>query len=208
MNFPNLDKKLEKRLNALTPEEINSRVSWAYNHEVLWYGVEAVAHFYLMKIAQAIFKGKLSKEEIIEKYNLTFVGENSGLIKGSIYEMTKDKIFIPKQLSDSAYSDTYRHKGEISFFSSDYLNRVARDCWIDKEYAQQLINHNWQPEDLENQELIQQGIRFGKDMWATCVNGFEQYKELGVEQKFYAKNKKVNKLARGLIKYYSQIISQ
>ena len=72
MQLPNLDESTRKGLNELTAEEVSRSVSYAYEHEMLWYGIDAVAHAHLMRMAKDISEGKLSQEEFAEKYSLDF----------------------------------------------------------------------------------------------------------------------------------------
>ena len=56
----NLDAKVKEELNSLSREEIDVRttIGREYNHEILWYGIEGVAHFHIMQAARAIPRGE------------------------------------------------------------------------------------------------------------------------------------------------------
>jgi hypothetical protein len=90
---------------------------------------------------------------------------------------------------------------KIQLFNFDYGNRFI---WHEnsevRKYAQNLYTRKWQPEDLENLELIEQGIKFGKDMWQTCVKGFIK------TNKENSKSKNIVEVYAELIKYYSKIV--
>ena len=80
MQLPNLDEATRKALNELTVEEVSRSVSYAYEHEMLWYGIDAVAHTHLMRMARDISKGKLIRDEFVEKYGLEFGSQNYGFV--------------------------------------------------------------------------------------------------------------------------------
>lgn len=194
MQLLNLDEATRKGLNELTAEEVSRSVSYAYQHEILGYGIDAVVHTYLMRMARNISEGKLSKEEFAKKYNLE-LGNQYGLIV-SLKQIEFKGIFIPQQ----AYWD--RDDRKIHFFNPDLGNRVYHDSWIDKDYALQLIDKKWQLSDLENPKLVEQGIKFGRDMWRTCVEGFNRTK------REYSQPQKITNLGEKLIEYYSVLVSE
>ena len=205
MELPKLDEATKNGLNELTVEEVSREVSYSYEHEMLWYGVEAVAHAHLMRMAKDISDGRLSQEKFVEKYGLDFGSKNSGFVF-PLEKIESDGIFIPQQ----AYwgSDGQRCERKVHFFEHDYINRVRHDGWIEKEYAMQLIDRKWQPSDLENPELVQQGIKFGRDMWRTCVEGFHREKNGDPEFNDPAQPQKVTDLGEKLIEYYSALVSE
>ena len=57
----NLDEVTRKALNELTVEEVSREVSYAYEHEVLLYGIDAIALTHLMQMAKDISEGRLSQ---------------------------------------------------------------------------------------------------------------------------------------------------
>ena len=57
---------------------------------------------------------------------------------------------------------------------------------------------NCRASDFENPELIEQGIRFGRDMWERRIRGFEKYQN--------RQPQKVTDLGRKLIEYYSDLV--
>ncbi len=197
MELLDLDEVTRKCLNELTREEVSRSVSYAYEHELLWYGIDAVVHSHLMLMAQDISNGTLSNDKFIEKYGLDFDNQNDGFF-APLERIESNGIFIPQQ----AYWDEEgkRCDRRIHFFYDDYVNRVLRDGWVDKEYAMKLIRKKWQPSDLENRELVEQGIKFGRDMWKTCVEGFYR-----VNRK-YPQPQKVTDFAEKLMTYYSALV--
>jgi len=211
MNIPQLDAKTKKELNALTDEEVSSEVSFAYEHEVLKYGIDAITHVHLMNMAKEITKGEISYEEFAKKYALNFKNQDYGFTV-PLEKIEADGIFIPKQ----AYwhKNTKKADERIELFHGDYRNYVMGKSWVEKDYAYGLINRKWNPSDLTNQELIKQGIQFGQDMWKRCVNDFKICKEGEYNESRNPKNnywvfppqpQKVTNLAEKLIGYYSMI---
>lgn len=222
MAIPSLDEATRKALNELTEEEASGKVSPAYGYEILGYGIKAVAHAHLMQMARGIAEGRLSRGEFIEKYGLEFM--DNGLIEkyGSEFmdnglgffapleKIESDGIFIPQQ----AYTSGEKRSDNIVwFFDPDWHNRVFSHYWADKEYALQLLDRKWQPSDLENPELVQQGARFGREAWLTCVVRFDEIVnrvpgEHSGGNDTPAQPKKVTDLGRKLIPYYSALVSE
>jgi hypothetical protein len=157
----------------------------------------------------------LAKEDLIEKYGLGF-GKNNGFgFFGLLNRIEADGIFIPKEAL-SPYWGGWGKGSEriVPFFHGDYNNRIGLESWKNKEYALALTNRRWQPQDLESRDLVEQGIRFGKDMWETCVTGFEKKKDgvrtVGSPDKWDRppQPQNVTELARRLIAYYSELVSE
>lgn len=227
MELPNLDEITKKALNELTIE----KGSCAYEHEIIWYGIDAVAHVHLMRMAKDISKGRLSKEKFIKKYELEFGNKNHSFgdwDHGFVVPLEKiesDGIFIPRQAYLNAEGERFDRK--VWFFNRDYCNVFLYNA---DKYPVRLIEKKWQPSDFENSELIEQGIKFGKDMWEICVKRFEEYKGKPKERVTYSyKNRgaildwflprkqvrtvemivqpqKVTELGEKLIAYYSALI--
>lgn len=210
MKNPNLDEITKKELNELTLEEVSPPASYAYGHEILWYGINAVTHTHLMRIVKDVIQGKLSKEEFIDRYDIEFKNKGYGF-NVSLKAIEDDGIFIPQQ----AYLEGIRSEKEyeVPLFTKDYVNRLNYSNWVDKGYAKRLMNREWKPVDFETLRLIEEGDRFGKDMWRTCIEGFDLNKDnklyelYGINKESMPKQpKKVTRLAESLIEYYSDIV--
>ncbi len=233
MRYPSLDRATRKALNGLTLEEIDESTlaafrasyggcykteverteversmaksaNYPYNHEILWYGVDAVVHVHLMREALDISAGKVSLADFMTKFALNFNSPFQGNPCVPMSRIRADGIFIPPQAQHSKYS--------VALFNEDYNIRVGiddllpRESWPDKEYARKLIKREWSPSDLECKELVEQGVQFGKDMWNTCMAGYKQYKE-GKEKEGEPQAQVVTNLARKLITYYEKIVN-
>jgi len=198
--LPILDETTKKGLNNLTREEVDRNVSYAYEHEILWYGMDAIAHIVLMRNANNTLKGKWSMDQFIQKYDLKF-GKINRYFNGISMPLKKvelDGIFIPQQ----AYWDEEGKikKRELCFFNPDYSNRIDLNSYgfFYKKKAKELVAKTWGKSDLENPELIQQGIEFGKQMWGSCVEEFEKKKKTTPQ--------KVIDLCEKLNRYYSNLV--
>lgn len=242
MEYPTLDEATREAIDALTLEEVDRSVldlyherygnddeerirrlcteaNSGYSHEILWYGVEAIAHVHLMRMALDISEGRLSVDDFVSKYSLDFDGALSGIFV-PLRKIELDGVYIPQP----AYAERW-HGGEpsekkrpVCLFNGDYHNRIGYDYtpvetdhWgPDKQYARQLISRKWQPSDLENQVLMEQGVRFGRDLWRTCVAGFEwhcKYRHEGWGWKESHQAQRVTDLGRKLIAYYDGIVN-
>lgn len=213
MPIKELDEATKKAINDLSLDDASREHSYAFEHELLFYGVEAVAHYHLMNMARGIFEGEISIDEFVKKYALSF-GINpesmhpqlaSPQFTGNLTLLANDKIFVPQQ----AYNlPGVRRSGKVRFLYSDYRNRMHNDSWTDKASAKALIKRIWQPSDLQNPELVKQCARFGRDLWQTCVSGFDRYKN-GDKTEFYTipqQPKHVTELGEQLIEYYSSLV--
>ncbi len=96
MQLPNLDEITKKELNELTLDEVSRSVSYAYEHELFWYGINSVVHIHLMRMSRDISKGKSLLDEFIKKYELDFINSDYGFFL-SLKKIEFDGIFIPQQ---------------------------------------------------------------------------------------------------------------
>lgn len=200
MTIPAIDAETRHACEQLSRDELVrvGGVSSPYEHEILWYGIEAVAHVHVMRMAQAVISGSMAPEAFMEMYQLQFgtVGRGSGF-DGSLKAIERDGIFVPEH----AY---WFFPGDrtVSFFERNYINRTCHPSWRNKEYAYAwaLMDRTWKPSDLSDRSMIEQGIRFGRDLWVTCTEGFER----AVVRN--AQPERLTELGRRLIAFYSAII--
>jgi len=59
----NLSEKIKHSLNSLTIAEIDGEISYPFEHEIIWYGIDAVSHVYLMRRAR-----EMSAEDFVKRY--------------------------------------------------------------------------------------------------------------------------------------------
>ena len=65
-----LDEQTIGELNKLSLIEVSSKVSYSFSHELLWYGIDSIVHFHLMRMAQDAVSGKINLEDFLSKYNV------------------------------------------------------------------------------------------------------------------------------------------
>ncbi len=213
-------------LNRLSDEEVGK--SFAYSHEILRYGTDALAHHYIMNEALKLqgsvnmvpFLRLSSENEILSE----FLAKHSIFIDGQCYskvqyELTEFEkvtaensafatplsvledagIFVPRH----AYNVSGNNHRLVIYFDQDYMNILYNSNWAgDVDYAKALIllSKRWEPSDFLNKRLVELGMKFGRDMWYACVTGFEKNK--------YQQPSHITGLAEQLIKYYSGIIDR
>ena len=198
--YPPLDKDTADAINALTPNEVSRRTSYAFEHELLGYGIEAVSIVHIMRVARGIPEGEISLEQFLDRYQPQFHGKPFGF-SIELRRIEADGIFIPRH----AYRDPDRVTNPFNTDLGNYVN---------SEYAEKLYARDWSPEDLTKPELIEEGIRLGKDLWQACAGGFEKTqscvsKSWSTERgSVYGPPQPANvtELGRKLIAYYSGIV--
>jgi len=187
MTTATIDEATKVALNNL-PEEGNG---YAFTHDILWYGIDAIVHFYLMTKAKEI------SEEIVEnfmrKYDVNF---DESLFSVGLEGIKRAGVFIP-QLK----------KGRIYLFSLDYR---AKLLFTDEySYSGELLKRIWILSDLGDSRLIELGIKCGKDMWRNSLKTYEMTKD-GKDHKgrdmYGPVPSEVQVLTEKLISYYSTLI--
>lgn len=207
MKVKNLSKKVRDDINSLTRKEIVKQ--FAYTHELRWYGLDAVAHFCLMDKARDVYRGNISKDDFVEKYRLRF--DKRGYLAVPFESIEKDGIFIP-EMTYGFFGKKPRSEVDVSLFDAgDHINRILMPSWKDKDYAVALMRRKWEFSDFEDADLVEQGVRYGRDFWGTCVAGFNENKDgMFFEGKMYepAIPAKLKRLGEKLVGYYSGIIGE
>jgi hypothetical protein len=211
-----LSPEVKDGLNGLSKEEVKLSVNYAYRHNLLGYGVNAIAHVHLMRKAKEYLLPKiLPLAEFIAKYGLTF-DKRWGLL-GPLKKIESDGIFVPRQKHWAEYGeDGEEDEIILNYFGQDYGNKLLSGEDREKyRYAEALMKKKWQPEDLENPELLEQGLRFGQDLWTICVQDFHSSKNGTIRVLFPdgrrllnpPQPQKVTDLAERLIEYYCELLS-
>lgn len=207
--IPLLDEKVKKAVNSLTAEEISRETSFAFEHELVWYGIEALTHIHIMSKARDIAIRERNLQGFLDTYQLAFT-PHPGNTLVHLQKLEEDNIFIPHQ----AYWGKPKPERKIQLFSQDYFNKLFPrelnystrdkiDAWFKNNYAAKLMYQRvLQPKDLENEEVVSQGIEFGKEIWNQIVHSFQKY------SKEFSQPKKVTNIGNALIAYYDQIIQQ
>jgi hypothetical protein len=203
MELHGLDLDISRRLDTLTAEQVSRRVSYAFEHELLWYGLNAVGHGVVLREAQ-----ELELDALVEKYGLE-ARQNNGTPKRSIIVFPKRRItdsgglFLPKQVYCNNEGEEF--DPNVILFQTDYLNKLwppiprladgslgysTVEPWI-----KELATRNWVLDDLEDKGLVEGGIRFAKALWKSSVKSYHKHKEKQPEE--------VTFLGERLIEYYT-----
>jgi len=194
-----LDEATKKALNELTFEEINNS---KFQHEVMEYGISAVVINQIMKRLMDVPARKISIDDFLEKYEikrfkLDMVDKHAFFVFYKTIE--NDGIFFPKFAYWNNKGDVIEPKAEL--FDNDYGNKfLASQILTGKDYAYawELMGLELEKKDLENPEIIRQGVIFGRDMFELCALEFERYKDNFSE--------KVKRLGGELIGYYTEVV--
>ena len=200
-----LNEMTKAAIGRLTKEEVYAPHNFPFAHELLWYGVEAVAHVHLMHKAFHVAHGKIPAEEFVERYKLRFGGATNG-IEVSVDALEADGMYFPPQARPKM------PEMGLKIFHSDHFNRVMQDSWTNKAYARILITRSWSPESFQSQMIVEDGMKFGRAMWDTCIDGFERmsdapdlYSPAGAESR-ESQSPKLTVLGQQLSAYYSDYI--
>lgn len=194
--------KTQQEVDSLTPEERSRGNSFAYEHEILWYGLEGFAHFWLMKNAKKFIEQGKTPQELQAKYDLKRgdkIKHSLAFIYGSTFayplsKVTQDGIYIPK----------YSQANDRVLFNVHDIPSNRR--FQDNIETMNLCRRRWNLEDFANMELVEQGMIFGKELWKTGVVGFNRYK--GETFNEVKQSEKVTSLGEKLIEYYSAIMEE
>jgi hypothetical protein len=195
-----LKQETRQEIDALTPEEISRKNSHAYEHEILWYGLDGFAHFWLMKKAGDFVEEGRSVQELQERYGIKRGNERMHPLARyqehafffPLSKVTQDGMYIPRHAID---------KQLVLFDGSDIpVNRR-----FEYPKVKMLCYRVWSLDDFANRELIEQGQEFGKELWKSAIIGFHEYKN--GNERMNKQPEKVTRLGEELIEYYSSIIS-
>jgi len=157
-----LDETTKIALNSLSVKEACGNPSKAYRAEVMAYGIAALIQVYVMQKAKEISQQKISCNDFIQKYGLNFNAAGVDCFCTTSLKRIEgiSSIFIPWQAYMNYRSDEIRPDRRITFFDSDYLSHVTT-TEINGYYTHPLLEHQWKEFDLEDLQLIEEGIKFG-----------------------------------------------
>lgn len=194
-----LDIKTKRELDELTSDELDRKNSYAYNHELLWYGLDGFAHFWLMKQARLFIEQGKDTQELQQRYGIKRGNE----MKHSLAFLYGNTFFYPFSIviQDGIYVPKHALRKETVLFDRSDIPSNRR---FENNQVMNLCNRRWNLEDFANKELVEQGMTFGKELWKSGVKGFYKYKD-GTED-IHKQSNKVTELGEKLIQYYSEII--
>lgn len=206
-----LDDTTKREIDLLTPNEVSRGTSYAFEHELLWYGVEAVAHHHLMRQARDVAHGKTTFPAFCRKYQLISGKWKSGaprFLAVPLKTIEHDGVYVPKQ----AYWDDAgtNHERDIRLFSGDYRNRFYQDNTKNAKKDITLIElfekRKFDKASLKDPRFIADGIRFSRDLWRRAVRGFEEYQRGDERIDIAVQPTHVTRLGGKLMRYYSALI--
>ncbi|MFH1828764.1 MAG: hypothetical protein ABH824_05905 [Nanoarchaeota archaeon] len=208
-----LDRATENAVNNLGRSEVlRLRTTYGLAHEVLNYGLDAVAHAYVMRIAEDVTEGNLPVDQFIKKYRISFVRRDSrSRCRFPLSKLEADGIFVPD----------YRAVKSCTLFDNDYLNKFTRHSkvlserfdreWLDEAIgnAHSLIYGDWSAESFEDSTALSQGLKFAQDLWTISIDGFERHQE-ELEKRGINRSERqqhLRALGKELIAYYNQVVN-
>lgn len=188
-----LNDEVKHALNTFTPEEISRKISYPFEHEILWYGIDGVAHAHLMRKAK-----ELGAEQFVAKYVLNREMNSSASVPVCLdTTIENDGIFIPRARHYDLHTGKFDQDTAVPLFFVDYRGKFNRsDLWWLTERGKK-----WKVEDFANPEILRQGVEFGIDLWNASVKRFEKYLPDYPQQL-----QRVTDLARKLIEYYNLVV--
>ncbi|GEM_PF-5812287 len=231
-----LEKRTRTALDSLSPELLGS--AGPYKHEVVWYGISALAHCVVMGQAREVVSKRMPLEEFMAKYQIAF-----NPFSASLRAIQRSGIFIPEHAFKCW---PYNVKGRVWLFHDDCLNRYTEDYLRNSEEARKaqgkgssglpvggdmfskmaadtsypyrqpfhlacklLDEHSWQASDFKDPRLIEDGIRVGKDLWRISFSGFIYYlSDQGKHPERPKQPERITKLAYKFLWHYDKFVSE
>lgn len=203
-------------INQDLVKEINSisrATFYPFDHDFLWYGVDAAIHFVVMN--SALHTNKEDMLNFINKYDLR---------RGRIYEANShpygfhaslknisEDVFIPQQ--------KFNNKPDrlILLFSRDYMNY----SYIDKKiYTPKFVKSltrnlieltelHWTKDVFENKDILCKGIKFARDLLKITQQDFNHNSCFSNNSKLSNYDQKVIvDITNDLFDYYKEIMKQ
>lgn len=208
-----LDRATENAVNNLGRSEVFIlRTTYGLAQEVLNYGLNAVAHAYVMRMAKDVAERNLPVNEFIKKYEISFVRRDSkSRCRFPLSKLEEDGIFVPD----------YRAIKSCTLFDNDYLNKFTRrskvlperfdEEWLNEAIgnAHSLIYGDWSAESFGDSAALSQGLKFAQDLWTISVDGFERHQEELERREINGSERQqhLRALGKELIAYYNQVVN-
>lgn len=201
----------------------------AGNRGVFSYGFTGMLEIATAHTAMDVIQGDLQLDELIRMFDLRdfdrsqITGYWPGCFTGSrekIIEQTG--IFVPrwrlnviKEYDGLYFFDTDHLNGITRLRDSDQINEVTglRGAEAYREAMKLTRRTDWTPEDLVNPELIEQVIRFGRNLWKVGLervegNTEDYYERCGEPDIEPDQRANLQKAGEELIRYYSEIVER
>lgn len=201
MKLTAIGEDVKQALDSLTEEGLRDRSCYAFDHELMIYGTQALAHSYIMQMARDVAEGRMPLEDFIKKYG---IGPSDDVthksFEGPLSAIGNEGIFIPK----AAFR--FRDERVIQYFNMDLPNRFRHGKWRDAEGAYGMMLNGVKAEDLNDPGTVEKGIVYSEDLWKGCASSFEKSQKANKASKRPAQPKHITELGRELIRYWSKII--
>jgi hypothetical protein len=218
MKIPPLDKPIQDKINNLiedTDGKSSSYNTYFLHHELLFYGLSSIAHYYIMDKAKEVVKGEISLNEFLNKYSL------QKYEKFSIKDATIDSIyvkvnhipqgglegkgfFMPLNVleTENIFIPEKRRDRLIYLFQEDYGNKMLNHhFWNRVTEMHDFLRKHWVSEDFKDPKIIKTGIKFSKSLWKTAASG------IGCGSMSPASLELIFDYTKELVDYYSEILS-
>ncbi len=207
-----LDERTKQAFNAVKDPPTPKYRFYDFFHAILKKGVDGIFHAQLMKKARAVASGSTSLEAFVEKYQLTVTDNQKLQLPRKSLQLASEEegIYIPPIVSRSDAPFILCNSGyAMDFIRAGFLKANAEGILSEETpyaYIPNLLNRSWKREDLQEKECVEQGIKFGNDLWKCSV---QRYKDM---QKMYSSirgldRKELAEAQQALLTYYTAIAS-
>ncbi|PIN81442.1 hypothetical protein COV13_01340 [Candidatus Woesearchaeota archaeon CG10_big_fil_rev_8_21_14_0_10_32_9] len=203
--YPKISAELYEEINNIPRDKF-----YPFDHDLLWYGLDAIVHFVVMNAASNIDKKDF--DNFIKKYDLR---------NGRIYEpnsppvgfyvnlkSVSEEIFIPRQ-------KFYNKENRFCFlFSRDYLNylyipkEIYTSTFVDlmSKNIKTLTETHWTKEMFQDDTALQTGMAFARDALKVQQSEFNINAKNTEFENRLEKDRIIN-VTNNLFEYYDKIIN-
>ncbi len=199
MKYHRIDEETKRQINGIPLAALRAKNAYAFYHELLLYGVNAIAHFYLMAEAKNVLHGAFPPEVASE---IGLQRDNWGFASIPVKRLRNSGIFVPRQRTLKIRQKTK----DVPLFNSDYRNRTDFMGESIAEFGRRITNQEISDklgENLRNEDFLKNGLLFARYLWDYSVKGFEKY-SAGTES-IPKQPKDLTLMGRKLIDYYNKV---
>lgn len=168
--YPQIDPELRRLVDAITCDDRQKqRQYYAFFHEIVWYGVDAVFHVQFTRDALEVAAGRMDLDELVERYRIHKDDDSASKFTASLEPLEDAGIYVPAQ----------RTTREVDLFGDDYLNICGfplSTFRMPKETMGKIFRKRWNMKDFTNPELMREALNVAKNLWAINAVSFDLYK--------------------------------
>jgi len=198
--IPEIDPVLRQEVDSIQYTKTEQmREYYAFYHEIIWYGVEAVFHVQFAREALEVAARKKGFDDFITSYDIHKIDSRDSKFKASMQPLEDAGIYIPPQ----------RESREVKLFSDDYMNLCGfplSSFRLPKAALEETLRRQWSIEDFKDEALMKKALRVAKNLWAATAVNFDLNK--GKTDTHGALPENVAQAAKKLMEYYWQIVDQ